>query len=69
MLAQLTIQNDERIEQLIDAIIEIKILLIESGAWPRTDEQPLKDARRRRADAASLEKNQRRRLRKSLGLD
>jgi hypothetical protein len=68
MLAELTLQNDERIEQIIGDLIELKIAAIEYGFWPRVDEQPLKDARRNRADLALLDKSQRQRLRKSLGL-
>lgn len=68
-LAVLTLQNCDAIERLIDDVIAIKILLIESGAWPHIDEQPLKDARRKRADAAALVKMQMQRYRKSLGLD
>jgi hypothetical protein len=69
MLATIILQHDERIEQIWDAIIEIKILLIESGSWPRVDEKELRDARRGRANAAGLVEMQRQRLRRELGLD
>jgi hypothetical protein len=68
IIAELTLQNDERIEEIWSDVIEIKLALIDAGIWKRTDENALRDARRARAEGASLEKNQRQRLRKRLGL-
>ncbi|MDE2104876.1 MAG: hypothetical protein KGL39_47000 [Patescibacteria group bacterium] len=67
MLAELTLQNDERIEQLFDEVIELKLAAISAG-WHLKNAQEWRVSAQERAKVAELQKIQRQRLRKSLGL-
>jgi hypothetical protein len=67
-LAELTLQNDERIEQLWDMVIELKLAAIRAG-WKLKDAQEWQDAARSRSESAGIDTIQRQRFRKSLGLE
>ena len=64
----LTLQNDERIERLWDIVVELKLALIEAGLKV-PDAQKWQETSLKRAQGASIQKMQQRRLRTSLGLD
>jgi len=67
MLAELTLQNDERIEQLWDMMLEIRNAAADVG-WKLKDAQGAKEAARIRAQHAGSADIQRDKLRKYLGL-
>ena len=66
-LAEITLQNDERIEQLWDDLLHLKLLAASKG-WRFPDVQMLRVSAQERSKASAFQKTQRQRLRKSLGL-
>lgn len=68
-LVELLIQCDERIEQLWDQMLKLRLALNDLGVVKSSDAPQMKVAVQKRAEVSELEKIQRQRLRKSLGLD
>lgn len=66
-IAELTLQNDERIEQLWDMVVELKLLASKAG-WAIPDAKVWQDVFQERAASCEALKNARQRLRESLGL-
>lgn len=67
-LAELILQNDERINQLFDFVTELKLDAIACGR-PVKDAQKWQANARERATISELARINRWRMRKSLGLD
>ena len=67
MLAELTLQNDERIERLWDMILELRNAACDEG-WKIKDCAGSKIAAREREKSGGILEIQRERLRKLLGL-
>jgi hypothetical protein len=68
-LAELTLQCDERIEQLWDLMIEIRLGVADEGGIKLKNDKEWRVAAQQRAKVAGLQKKQRDRQRKYFGLD
>jgi hypothetical protein len=67
IIAELTLQNDESIDELLDMVLELRNLASASG-WKVTDAQQSKVAAVERAKHSVVARKQRAKLRKFLDL-